>query len=52
MTLAKPEALENSHRDKTGETVFSSALKREIFLDFLPASMREQIEVSTLMMRR
>ena len=52
VTLAKWEALENSHREKTGETVLSGVLKREIFLDMLPASMREQIEVSSMMSRR
>ena len=39
VTLAKWEALENAHREKTGETVLSGALKQEIFLDTPPAAV-------------
>ena len=52
VTLAKWEALEQQHMRKTGETVLSAALEREIFLDVLPVAMRAQIEVSTMTMRR
>ena len=52
VTLAKREALEQERQWKTGETVLSPALKREIFLDMLPAAMRSQMEISTLMMPR
>ena len=52
IAVAQWEALAQEHERKTGETVLTAALKREIFLDILPQAMREQVEMATLLMRR